>query len=118
MPNHDWAELSAGSKKNYTEEGITAQTYNRWWRLSQTERTELNVKAKAAGYDRGLQFLGVRAQVRASAGKTITPRTPPREAARLILKGQPRKSRRRAMVPRLFEFREFDHDAWTEFMSP
>jgi len=118
MASHDWAELSAGSKQMYRDEGITAQTYNRWWRMDQTERTRVNVQAKAAGYDRGLQFLGVQAQVKATTGKTITPRTEPRKAARMIVTGQGKKSRRRGMVPRLFNFAEADHDQWTEFMSP
>lgn len=118
MPSHDWAELSAGMKRHYTDQGVTAGTYNRWWRMPQTERTELTVKAKAAGYDSGLRFLGVQAQVRGSTGKTITPRTTPRKAAAMIVKGQGRKSRRRKLVPKLFDFGEFDHDAWTEFMSP
>jgi len=118
MASHDWADLSAGMKSHYQSEGVTAGTYNKWWRMEQTERTQLTVKAKAAGYDSGLRFLGVQAQVRASTGKTITPRTEPRKAARMIITGQGKKSRRRAMVPKLFDFSESDHDQWTEFMSP
>jgi hypothetical protein len=118
MASHDWADLSAGSKNMYRDEGITAQTYNRWWRMEQTERTQLTVKAKASGYDSGLKFLGVQAQVRATTGKTITPRTEPRKAARMIVTGQDKKSRRRAMIPRLFKFDEASHAQWTEFMSP
>lgn len=118
MANRDWGDLSAGMKEHYRNEGVTAGTYNRWWRMPQTERTELTVKAKAAGYDSGLRFLGVQAQVRATTGKTITPRTEPRKAAAMILRGEGKKSRRRAMVPKLFDFSEFDHVEWTEFMSP
>lgn len=129
MPNrsnagsHDWSDLSAGMKAHYTNQGITAATYNRWWRMPQIDRTNLTIEAKEHGYQNGLNFLAVQAQVRRTTGKTITPRTDPREAARKMIKGTKGKEskRQRNLVPKLFDFSDFEtysHEAWTNFLSP
>lgn len=127
MPNHrsnagshDWAELSPGMKRHYANQGVTAATYNKWWRMPQTDRTQLSIKARESGYRDGLNFLAVQAQVRRSAKKTITPRTEPREAARQIITGTKgaEGKRQRSLVPKLFDFSEFERVDWVEFMSP
>lgn len=120
MANRDWGDLSPGMKSMYTSEGVTAGTYNRWWRMEQIERTNLTVQAKANGYESGLKFLATQAQVRRSTGRTITSRTAPKEAARQIIRGKKGSEgkRQRGLVARLFDFSEFDHAEWTEFMSP
>lgn len=118
--SHDWGELSPGMKRHYANEGITAGTYNRWWRMPQIDRTELSIEARRHGYSDGLNFLAVQAQVRRTTGRSITPRTAPREAAVKMIRGTKGSEgkRQRGFVAKLFDFSEFDHVEWTEFMSP
>jgi len=118
MPKRDWSELSEGAKKFNRERGINAGTYNKWWGMSQTERTDLTRAAKKSGYDSGLQFLAIQGQVRTWTNKRIQVTTKPQEAARKLLEGTPRTSKRRAIIPKLFDFAEFDRLEWTEFLSP
>jgi len=120
MASHDWGELSPGMKRMYAAEGVTAGTYNRWWRMDQSDRTQLTVRAKANGYDSGLKFMAAQAQVRRSTGKTITPATSPREAARQIIRGKrgTEGKRQRNLVSKLFDLSLAEHEVWVEFMSP
>lgn len=120
-PDRTWGELTEAGKKFYTSQGVTAGPYNKFFRLSQQERTELTKKAKAAGYDSGLRFTAVQAQVKQATGKTITPRTEPKEAARKIIKGAKRKTPegryRYRQAAKLLDMEDWDHVQWTEFMS-
>ena len=117
---HDWADLSPGMKNYYKGEGIQAGTYNKWWSMPQTDRTQLTVEAKAHGYESGLKFLATQAQVRRTTGRTITVSTTPREAARRMIRGTKgtEGKRQRRLVAQLFDFSEFDQLEWSEFMSP
>lgn len=116
-----WAELSDAGKKFYTDQGITAAPYNRWFKMSQTERTDLTRKAQRAGYDSGLKFTAIQSQVRQATGKNITTFTPPNEAARRIIKGAKRSTPegryRYRQTARLFDMQKWEHVQWTEFMS-
>jgi hypothetical protein len=117
---HDWGNLSAGQKKFYTEQGVTAGSYNRWWAQPQLERTQITKAAQASGYKSGLQFYAVQTQVKTWAGKRIKTSTPPREAARLMYVGTKGATarRQRNMTARLFRFDEFDRVDWENFLSP
>lgn len=119
--NHTWADLPEGAKRHYTSEGVTAGPYNRWFSMSQLERTELTRRAHAAGYESGLKFTAVQAQVRQASGERITTRTAPREAARKIIKGAKRSTPagryRYRQASKLFNMEEWDHIQWTEFLS-
>jgi hypothetical protein len=117
-----WGELSESSKKHYTSEGITAQSFNRWHRLGQLERTALTKQAQAAGYESGLKFTAIQTQVKKQTGKTITPATPPNVAAQSIVRGSKRKTvegrYQYRIAANLFNMTEWDHLQWTDFMSP
>ena len=117
---HDWANLSSGQKKFYTEQGVTAGSYNRWWSQSQLDRTETTKQATKAGYKSGLQFYAVQTQVKTWAGKKIKVTTPPREAARLMVKGTKGSTakRQRDMTAKLFNLKDFTHVEWENFLSP
>lgn len=120
MPNQgrrDWSELPAGAKKFYKSEGINAGAYNKWWSMSQADRTDLTRRAKAGGYENGMKFLSIQGQVRTWTNKRITTRTPPKEAARKLLQGTGRRSQRRKILPRLFDFSEFDRLEWSAFLG-
>lgn len=120
-PDRTWSELTEGGKRFYTAQGVTAGPYNKFFAMTQLERTELTQRAKAAGYDSGLQFTAVQSQVRQATGKKITTRTEPREAARKIQKGAKRSTPegryRYRQVTRLFDMADWDHLQYTEFMS-
>lgn len=113
-----WGSLPQGAKDFERSRGVTPAVYNRWWNTPQTERSRISREARAAGYDSGLRFYAVQAQVRQHTGKKITPKTPPNKAARMMLKGSKKESRTRQMVPKLFDFSEFDHVEWENFLSP
>lgn len=117
-----WGELDEGSKRYYTDKGITAASFNKWHRMSQIERTELSKQARAHGYESGLQFTAVQTQVKKHTGKTIKPTVDPKEAARRMIAGSKRKTLegryRYRQAAKLFDMTEWDHLQWTEFMSP
>jgi hypothetical protein len=113
-----WADLSAGTKRSYQREGIHSKLYNRWYDKPAAERTRIDREAKASGYRNGLHYTAVEVSVRLYAEKKITPATPAHEAARKLVQGQTKKSGVRKMIPRLFNFKEWDHLQWSDFMSP
>jgi hypothetical protein len=116
-----WGELNADAKRYYTNQGITAAPYNKFFALSQIDRTEMTKRAKAAGYDSGLKFTAVQAQVRQQTGQKITMSMKPSEAARRIQKGAKRSTPegryRYRQVTRLFDMEGWDHLQWTNFLS-
>lgn len=117
-----WSDLSAGLKKHYANQGVTAPTFNKWHRMPQADRTDLSIKARESGYSSGLNFLAVQ-----SAVKTKTPRkrtikvtTPANQAAVDLItgtKGADNK-RNRKLVAQLFDFSEFERVDWENFLSP
>jgi hypothetical protein len=113
-----WASLAPSTKKAYQKQGISSILYNRYWDKTPAARGKLDQAAKAGGYTNGLQFSAVESAVRLYAEKKITPVTPPRQAALMLLEGSERASPRRAMVPRLFHFKEFERVEWEQFLSP
>ena len=113
-----WGSLSEGMKRVYTSEGVTAGPYNRWSKLSQLERTKVTRQAREAGYSSGLNYFATQAQIRQHTGKRMPPSTTPQEAARKLLKGSKRGSPARKKIPQLFNFSEFDHVEWENFLSP
>lgn len=122
MPNRDWGELSVGMKAYYRNKGVSPGTYNKWWRMPQTERTDLTVEAKQSGYDSGLQFLAVQSAVRQRGvrRKNIKVTTKPEQAAEMMISGAKGAQARaaRSEVARLFNFDEFDLVEWENFLSP
>lgn len=122
MPNHDWGELSFGMKQHYRNQGITAGTYNKWWRIPQAERTQLSVAARSSGYKDGLNFLAVQSAVRTKSAKKkqISVRTTPNAAAVELISGVrgSDNERNRQLVIQLFDFDGFERVDWENFLSP
>lgn len=122
MANHDWAELSDGMKKYYRNQGLSAATYNKWWRMPQIERTQLSIEARKAGYTDGLNFLAVQSAVknRTPKRKTIKVTTPANQAAVTLISGSrgTDNQRNRVLVTQLFDFNEFERVDWESFLSP
>lgn len=122
MASRDWAELSPGMKGYYRDRGVSPATYNKWWRMPQTDRTDLTVQAKTSGYESGLQFLAVQSEVRKRgvSRKTLKVTTHANTAAELMItgaKGQQATDARKT-VAKLFRFNEFDRVEWENFLSP
>lgn len=115
---HDWASLGQSSKDYYRSQGVNPAAYNKWWSMPQLDRTALTVEAKKSGYKNGMQFLVIQGQVRTHTNKRISVKTSPKEAARKLLKGTSRRSKKRRVIAELFNFSEFDRLDWTSFMSP
>ena len=115
---HDWADESPRMKTYYKERGVGAATFNKWWSMAQSDRTALSTAAKKSGYESGMQFLAIQGQVRTWTNKRINVKTSPRDAARKLLQGTKRRDSRRAALPKLFDFAEFDRLAWSNFLSP
>ena len=119
---HDWSDLSDGMKRYYKNQGVGAATYNKWWRLPQTERTQLSIEARQAGYRDGLNFLAVQSAVKNKAPRkrTIKPTTPSNQAAVDLISGSrgAQNAANRKLVAQLFDFSEFDRVDWENFLSP
>lgn len=118
MPSRRWADLSARTKRDYQRQGIHSKLYNRWYDKPAPTRTRIDREAKAAGYRNGLHYTAVENAVRLYTEKKITPSTPAREAGLKLIRGQDKKSPVRAMVPRLFDFDQFERVEWEDFLSP
>ena len=113
-----WSDLTAVGKKRHQNKGITPGPYNRWMAMTPKQRKQITEEAKQAGYDSGLIFTTVQAQVRRKTGKRITTKTPANRASTMLLRGTPKKDPLRKLIPKWFSFREFERVDWISFLSP
>lgn len=118
----DWGDLTPAGKQHLRNQGITAGTYNKWWRMPQIERTQLSIEARKAGYKDGLNFLAVQSAVkqRTPTKKTIKVTTPANQAAVSLISGSKGETNahNRQLATQLFDFEGFERVDWENFLSP